>query len=126
MTSTGSFFYLYRLRRAVGVVGYSVSVGVAIFARVDMAGGRARLLCFVPILVRSYGLSGVLPAEGCASLINIAILRLCSTGNIWFIYKECLLLIVTLPLVESLTDQLYDYHGSTQPSFGYRFLQRVF
>ena len=39
MTSTGSFFYLYRLRRAVGVVGYSVSVGVAIFAWADMAGG---------------------------------------------------------------------------------------
>lgn len=70
MTSTGSFFYLYRLRCAVGVVGYSVSVGAAIFTRVDMAGGEARLLCFVPILVRSYGLSGVLPAEGCASLID--------------------------------------------------------
>ena len=70
MTSTGSFFYLYRLRRAVGVVGDSVSLGVAIFARGDMAGGRARRLCFVPILVRSYGLSGVLPAEGCASLID--------------------------------------------------------
>ena len=67
MTSTGSFFFLYRLRCAVGVVGYSVSVGVAIFARVDMAGGGE---AFVPILVRSYGLSGVLPAEGCASLID--------------------------------------------------------
>lgn len=32
----------------VGVVGYSVSVGVAIFARADMAGGGTRLLCFVP------------------------------------------------------------------------------
>ena len=46
VTSTGSFFFLYRLRRAVGVVGYSVSVGVAIFARVDMAGGgEAFVLC---------------------------------------------------------------------------------
>ena len=39
VTSTGSFFFLYRLRCAVGVVGYSVSVGVAIFARAGMAGG---------------------------------------------------------------------------------------
>ena len=39
MTSTGSFFYLYRLCRAVGVVGYSVFVGVAIFARAGMPGG---------------------------------------------------------------------------------------
>ena len=70
MTSTGSFFYLYRLRCAVGVVGYSVSVGVVIFARADMAGGSTRFLCFVPILVRSYGLSGVLPVEGCTSLID--------------------------------------------------------
>ena len=47
MTSTGSFFFLYRLRCAVGVVGYSVSVGVAIFfARSDMAGGgEALVLC---------------------------------------------------------------------------------
>lgn len=48
-TSTGSFFFLYRLRCAVGVVGYSVSVGVAIFARSGMAGGGARLLCFTPL-----------------------------------------------------------------------------
>jgi len=39
VTSTGSFFFLYRLRCAVGVVGYSVSVGVAIFAWAGMAGG---------------------------------------------------------------------------------------
>ena len=45
-------------------------MGVAIFARADLAGGGMRLLCFVPILVRSYGLSGVLPAEGCTSLID--------------------------------------------------------
>jgi len=64
VTSTGSFFYLYRLLCTVGEEGCSVPVGVAIFARVDMAGGGARLLCFVPILVRSYGLSGILPAEG--------------------------------------------------------------
>ena len=70
VTSTGSFFYLYRLLRTVGEEGYSVSVGVAIFARADMAGGSTRVLCFVPILVRSYGLSGVLPAEGCTSLID--------------------------------------------------------
>ena len=49
VTSTGSFFYLYRLSCAVGVVGYSVSVGVAILARAGMAGGGTRLLCFVPI-----------------------------------------------------------------------------
>ena len=47
-TSTGLFFCPYRLSCAVGVVGYSVSVGIAIFARAGMAGGGARLLCFVP------------------------------------------------------------------------------
>ena len=47
MTSTGLFFFLYRLRCAVGVVGYSVSVGVAIFAWAGMAGGggEAFVLC---------------------------------------------------------------------------------
>ena len=45
-------------------------MGVAILARAGMPGRGARLLYFVPILVRSYGLSGVLPAEGCASLID--------------------------------------------------------
>ena len=38
-TSTGSFFFLYRLLCTVGEEGCSVSVGVAIFARADMAGG---------------------------------------------------------------------------------------
>ena len=49
VTSTGSFFYLYRLLRTVGEEGYSVSVGVAILARAGMPGRGARLLCFVPI-----------------------------------------------------------------------------
>lgn len=46
MTSTGSFFYLYRLCRAVGEESYSVSVGVAILVRAGMAGGgEALVLC---------------------------------------------------------------------------------
>ena len=43
-TSTGSFFYLYRLRRAVGEEGCSVSVDVAIFAWAGMAGGGGEAL----------------------------------------------------------------------------------
>ena len=46
-TSTGLLAVLYRLLRTVGEEGCSVSVGVAIFARVDMAGGggEAFVLC---------------------------------------------------------------------------------
>ena len=45
VTSTGSFFYLYRLLCTVGEEGCSVSVGVAIFTRVDMReGGEALVL----------------------------------------------------------------------------------
>ena len=44
VTSTGSLAVLYRLLRAIGEEGYSVSVGVAIFARAGMAGGGGEAL----------------------------------------------------------------------------------